>query len=171
VTAEKILFIVFAACTMASCLGVIMLRNPIASAMSLVACFFFLAGIYVLLWAHTIAALQVLVYAGAIMVLFLFVIMLLSLQDTGPVTKISLSRILGGLSVAGLFVALGSAINRLPTTGNPGWTTNQAAVNSFGTISAVGQVMYTQWLFPFEVVSLLLLVAIVGAVVVAKPRI
>ncbi len=86
-SAEKILFVVFALLTLGAAGGVIVLRNPIASAMSLVASFFFLAGIYVLLWAHTIAALQVLVYAGAIMVLFLFVIMLLSLQDTGPVTK------------------------------------------------------------------------------------
>ncbi|MFT3840077.1 MAG: NADH-quinone oxidoreductase subunit J [Myxococcaceae bacterium] len=170
--AEHILFMVFAACTLASCAGVIVLRNPIASAMSLVACFFFLAGIYVLLWAHTIAALQVLVYAGAIMVLFLFVIMLLSLQDTGPVVKISLSRILGALSVVGLFGGLAWALSKLPQGSNPpAWTSNQAAVSQFGTISAVGQVMYTQWLFPFEVVSLLLLVAILGAVVVAKPRI
>jgi NADH-quinone oxidoreductase subunit J len=168
---EKVMFFIFAFGTLASCGGVIVLRNPIASAMSLVACFFFLAGVYVLLWAHTIAALQVLVYAGAIMVLFLFVIMLLSLQDTGPVTKISLSRILGALSVAGLFVALAYALSKVTSNGNPGWTNDQALVSKFGTISEVGKVMYTQWLFPFEVVSLLLLVAIVGAVVVAKPRI
>jgi len=168
---EKFLFVAFAACTLASCAGVIVLRNAIGSAMSLVACFFFLAGIYVLLWAHTIAALQVLVYAGAIMVLFLFVIMLLSLQDTGPVAKISLSRILGSLSVVGLFAGLAWSISKLPQNGNPAWVSNQTAVNQFGTINAVGQVMYTQWLFPFEVVSLLLLVAILGAVVVAKPRI
>ncbi len=68
--------------TLGSAGGVVSSRNPIGAAMSLVACFFFLAGIYVLLWAHTIAALQVLVYAGAIMVLFLFVIMLLSLGRT-----------------------------------------------------------------------------------------
>jgi NADH-quinone oxidoreductase subunit J len=169
---QTILFCVFAFFTMLSAGGVFISRNPIASAMSLVACFFFLAGIYVLLWAHTIAALQVLVYAGAIMVLFLFVIMLLSLQDTGPMTKISLSRILGGLSVLGLFVALAWSISKLPQGANPPvWTTNQTAVSQFGTINAVGQVMYTQWLFPFEAVSLLLLVAILGAVVVAKPRI
>jgi len=168
---EKILFFGFAALTLLSAGGVIVLRNAIASAMSLVACFFFLAGIYVLLWAHTIAALQVLVYAGAIMVLFLFVIMLLSLQDTGPTTKISLSRILGALSVAALFVALASAIAKVPVVGRPQWANDPLAVEQFGTISAVGKVMYTQWLFPFEVVSLLLLVAIVGAVVVAKPRI
>jgi NADH-quinone oxidoreductase subunit J len=171
VTPEKILFGIFATCTMLSAGGVVVLRNAIASAMSLVACFFFLAGIYVLLWAHTIAALQVLVYAGAIMVLFLFVIMLLSLQDTGPTTKISLSRILGGLSVVAIFIALATSLSKLPTVDRPQWSNDPLAVAKFGTISTVGQIMYTQWLFPFEVVSLLLLVAIVGAVVVAKPRI
>ena len=73
---EQVLFWLFAAGIVLTSGGVIVLRNPVASAMSLVACFFFLAGTYVLLWAHTIAVLQILVYAGAIMVLFLFVIML-----------------------------------------------------------------------------------------------
>ncbi len=172
-SAEIFLFWAFAVCILLSAGGVIAFRNPIASAMSLVACFFFLAGTYVLLWAHTIAALQVLVYAGAIMVLFLFVIMLLSLQDTGPVTKLSLSRVLGGLSTVGLLGALAYAASKVPSSplGTPGWTSDPARVGAFGTIASVGQVLYTQWLFPFEVVSLLLLVAIVGAVVVAKPRI
>ena len=170
VSAEQVLFWIFAICTVASAGGVMALRNPIGSAMSLVACFFFLAGIYVLLWAHTIAAVQVLVYAGAIMVLFLFVIMLLSLQDTGSMVKISLSRILGGLSTAALLVALVSILRK---TNLPPmlWTGDAARMAAFGKINQVGEVMYTQWLFPFEAVSLLLLVAILGAVVVAKPRI
>ena len=169
-SAELVLFWVFAAAIVASAGGVIIARNAIASAMSLVACFFFLAGIYVLLWAHTIAALQVLVYAGAIMVLFLFVIMLLSLTDSGPVAQLSPSRILGAVGTAGLLAALVGALLRLPKT-LPTWVSDAEQVQRFGTIKEVGQVMYTQWLFPFEAVSLLLLVAIVGAVVVAKPRI
>ncbi|MBX7101733.1 MAG: NADH-quinone oxidoreductase subunit J [Myxococcaceae bacterium] len=169
-SAELVLFWVFAAAIVASAGGVIIARNAIASAMSLVACFFFLAGIYVLLWAHTIAALQVLVYAGAIMVLFLFVIMLLSLTESGPVAQLSPSRILGAVGTAGLLAALVGALLRLPKT-LPTWVSDTAQVQRFGTIKEVGQVMYTQWLFPFEAVSLLLLVAIVGAVVVAKPRI
>lgn len=171
-SAELILFWVFAVATVASAGGVIVARNPIASAMSLVACFFFLAGIYVLLWAHTIAALQVLVYAGAIMVLFLFVIMLLSLTDaSGPVAQLSPSRILGALGTAGLLAALVVALRRLPPT-VPGWpSSDPGKLATFGTIKEVGAVLYSQWLFPFEAVSLLLLVAIVGAVVVAKSRI
>ena len=168
--AEEILFWIFAVSTIASACGVIFARNPIASAMSLVATFFFLAGIYVLLWAHTIAALQVLVYAGAIMVLFLFVIMLLSLSDHGPVMTFSPTRIAGGASVVGLFVALTAVFRRLPQT-ELAWTGDGARLSTFGSIKHLGEIMYTQWLFPFEAVSLLLLVAILGAVVVAKPRI
>ncbi len=168
--AELVLFWVFAVATLGAASGVIFARNPVASAMSLVATFFFLSGIYVLLWAHTIAALQVLVYAGAIMVLFLFVIMLLSLTDAGPVLTFSPARIVGGAAVVGLFVALTAVFRKLPVT-ELAWTTDAAKMKNFGSIQHLGEVMYTQWLFPFEAVSLLLLVAILGAVVVAKPRI
>lgn len=169
--AELILFWVFAVATVASAGGVLVARNPIASAMSLVATFFFLSGIYVLLWAHTIAALQVLVYAGAIMVLFLFVIMLLSLTDSGPVMTFSAWRIAGAVSVLALLGALVMVFRRLPASESLAWTADAGRLGDFGTIKHLGAVMYTQWLFPFEAVSLLLLVAIVGAVVVAKARV
>ena len=168
--AEQVLFWLFSVATVVSAAGVIFSRNPIASAMSLVGTFFFLSGIYVLLWAHTIAALQVLVYAGAIMVLFLFVIMLLSLSDHGPVLSFTPARVAGGVAAVGLFVALSQVFMQMKSSG-PGWTSDAAKLKSFGSIQHLGEVMYTQWLFPFEAVSLLLLVAIVGAVVVAKPRI
>ena len=170
-SAELVLFWVFAAAIVASAGGVIIARNAIASAMSLVACFFFLAGIYVLLWAHTIAALQVLVYAGAIMVLFLFVIMLLSLTDTGPIAQLSPSRIAGAIATVALLAALVSVFRKLPSSDTIAWASDAGRVATFGTLKQLGAVMYTQWLFPFEAVSLLLLVAIVGAVVVAKSRI
>ncbi len=169
--AETILFWLFSVGTLGSAAAVIFTRNPVGSAMSLVASFFFLSGIYVLLWAHTIAALQVLVYAGAIMVLFLFVIMLLSLSDAGPVLTFTPSRVAGGAAVVGVFVALSAVFRQLPADSQLGWTGDAARLKSFGTIQHLGEVMYTQWLFPFEAVSLLLLVAILGAVVVAKPRI
>ncbi len=167
---EQVLFYVFAVGIVTTSLGVIVLRNPVASAMSLVACFFFLAGTYVLLWAHTIAVLQILVYAGAIMVLFLFVIMLLSLTDTGPIARVTFSRVLGVAGVLGMFAILTVAFLKLPVSTST-WTNDMGQVAQFGTIKYLGGVMYTQWLFPFESVSLLLLVAIVGAVVVAKSRI
>jgi NADH-quinone oxidoreductase subunit J len=168
---EQVLFGVFALAILVSASGVIFLKNPVASAMSLVTCFFFLAALYVLLWAHTVAVLQVLVYAGAIMVLFLFVIMLLNITDAGPLVQVSPSRALGALASAGLFAGLVVAARALPSATSLPWQADPAQRASFGTIQQLGEVLYTQWLFPFEAVSLLLLVAIVGAVVVAKPRI
>lgn len=163
---ELVLFGAFALLTLLSAGLVIFAKSAISSAMSLVATFFFLAGIYVLLWAHTVAVLQVLVYAGAIMVLFLFVIMLLNLgEHTSSGPSMSLSRIAGGAAAAGLLVVLVMAIWRMQ---GPVQTPDAA---TFGTLQAIGAEIYTKWLLPFEAVSLLLLVGMVGAVVVAKSRI
>ena len=168
-SAEQVLFWVFGALTVLSALGVVVGKNPIASAMSLVAAFFFLAGLYVLLWAHTIAVFQVLVYAGAIMVLFLFVIMLLSLTEAELAPgKTTATRLVGGIAAAALFVLIGIAIGKAHLTGVP---FDELGKASFGTIKKLGEILYTVYLLPFEAVSLLLLVAIVGAVVVAKSRI
>ncbi len=168
-SAEVILFWLFASGIVLSAAVVVVAQNPIVCAMSLVGTFFFLAGVYVLLWAHTIAVIQVLVYAGAIMVLFLFVIMLLSLTDVGPATKVTPSRILGALGCAGLFGALALSMLKVPS--RPDWATDASRVQAFGSIEQVGKLLYTSYLLPFEAVSLLLLSAIVGAVVVAKSRI
>lgn len=171
VTAEQILFFAFALMTLLSAGLVIFAKNAVSAAMSLVATFFFLAGIYVLLWAHTVAVLQVLVYAGAIMVLFLFVIMLLNLGDqTSGGPRFTLSRVAGGAGALGLFAVLAAAVARLPRK-EPDFDAVEAASSGFGTLNRLGEVLFTQWLLPFEAVSLLLLVAMVGAVVVAKSRI
>jgi NADH-quinone oxidoreductase subunit J len=164
--AELLVFWLFAVPLIVAAMGVVMARNPVNAAMSLVAAFFFLAGIYVLLIAHLVAFLQVLVYAGAIMVVFLFVIMLLSLhqEDLKPtrLKAIQWAAVLGGL---GLLVVLTGAIR---DSGILHWKT---VAPDFGTVRAVGRLLFTQYLLPFEATSLLLLVAIVGAVVVAKERI
>ena len=141
-------------------------RSPVYAAMNLVAAFFFMAGIYVLLAAHLIAFMQILVYAGAVMVLFLFVIMLLSLGRRAPARR-RRSRCSTSAS---------SARSRSPRCSPPPSPASPRAAMrtvdaSFGTVKAVGNVLYTQYLLPFEATSLLLLVAIVGAVVVAKERI
>ncbi len=169
---ELVLFGAFALLTLLSAGLVIFAKSPISSAMALVATFFFLAGIYVLLWAHTVAVLQVLVYAGAIMVLFLFVIMLLNLGEAqiSEGSGLTVSRVVGGAAAAGLLGVLAVAIWKVPTQAS-GFTGQQAVSTGFGTLAAIGQVIYTQWLLPFEAVSLLLLVGMVGAVVVAKSRI
>jgi NADH-quinone oxidoreductase subunit J len=166
-TAETILFWVFAVPLVITALGVIVARSPVYAAMNLVAAFFFMAGIYVLLTAHLIAFMQVLVYAGAVMVLFLFVIMLISLGDEHlfPSRK-SAMQYLGVVGAVALFSVIAVAIGRANTP-----PAMRAIDSSFGTVKAVGQVLFTEFLLPFEATSLLLLVAIVGAVVVAKERI
>jgi NADH-quinone oxidoreductase subunit J len=180
-TAEMVTFWIFAVPLVLTALGVVVSRSPVYAAMNLVAAFFCMAGIYVLLVAHLIAFMQILVYAGAVMVLFLFVIMLLSLGDEHLHEErrkaMQYVGVAGGLAI---FLVLGAAVWRA-TSGSPAdgsfsqrlfgageWATVGAG---FGTVKAVGQVLFTEYLLPFEVTSLLLLVAIVGAVVVAKERI
>ncbi len=167
-SAELVTFWVFAVPLVITALGVVFAKNPVYAAMNLVAAFFFMAGIYVLLTAHLIAFMQILVYAGAVMVLFLFVIMLLSLGDEARQPE--RHRIMQYVGVGGavaLFAVVASAIARVSDTTIP----PLAQPDRFGTVKAVGQVLFTQFLLPFEVTSLLLLVAIVGAVVVAKEKI
>jgi NADH-quinone oxidoreductase subunit J len=167
-TAETVTFAVFAVPLVATALGVIVARSPVYAAMNLVAAFFFMAGIYVLLVAHLVAFMQILVYAGAVMVLFLFVIMLLSLGDEHlEPERRTLFQYAGLLAAVALGGVVAAAVARLPQVA-------EVAVvdqGKFGTVKAVGQVLFTQFILPFEITSLLLLVAIVGAVVVAKERI
>jgi len=164
--AELWIFILFAVPLLVSALGVVVAKNPVNAAMSLVAAFFFLAGIYVLLVAHLVAFLQILVYAGAIMVVFLFVIMLLQLHDQDlKETRLKAMQYGGMVGAAGVLTVVSLAVL---SAGEQPW---KAVPDSFGTVKAVGRLLFTQYLLPFEATSLLLLVAIVGAVVVAKQRI
>jgi NADH-quinone oxidoreductase subunit J len=138
-------------------------KRPVSAAMSLILTMLFLAGIYVLLDAHLIAALQIIVYAGAIMVLFLFVIMLLNVEEkAGRVSnrKIAL-QFISVLIVGAILIAALRQIDVGPA---------QTAA-AFGTTKAVGRLLFTDFLLPFEIASILLLVAIVGAVILAKRRI
>ena len=165
-SAPAVLFYVFAVMTVAAALGMVLnVRNTVASAMSLVVAMIALAGIYVILEAHLVAVIQILVYAGAIVVLFLFVVMLLNLRsDTFPVPRSRLAKLLGvGATgwILWVFVRLlpGSlpAVKELP--------------EGFGGFRDVGRALFTGYVLPFEVTSFLLLAAIVGAVVLAKRRI
>jgi NADH-quinone oxidoreductase subunit J len=172
-TAEAVTFWVFAIPLVVTALGVVIAKNPVYAAMNLVAAFFFMAGIYVLLVAHLIAFMQILVYAGAVMVLFLFVIMLLSIGDEHLEKErkraMQLLGVAGGLGVLVVLVAaVWQATGGAGLFAAPSWA---VASGDFGTVKAVGRLLFTQYLLPFEATSLLLLVAIVGAVVVAKERI
>ncbi|HET9598610.1 MAG TPA: NADH-quinone oxidoreductase subunit J [Anaeromyxobacteraceae bacterium] len=164
--AEGVVFLIFAIPLIVTAFGVIWAKNPVNAAISLVAAFFFLAGIYVLLLGHLIAFLQVLVYAGAIMVLFLFVIMLLTTGDDDfGRARLKVMQVGGILGAAGVLAVITIAAAHLHGAPFP------VVPAEFGTVKAVGRLIFTQFLLPFEVTSLLLLVAIVGAVVVAKQRI
>ncbi len=143
-------------------------RNPIHSAISLIVSFFFLAGLYALLSAHMLSVLQIIVYAGAVMVLFTFVIMLLNLSpDELKETVITPGRIAAGILALFVFGKLATAI-QLTTAGMTAVDLNDPGYAKFGSVPEVGRMMYTTFLVPFELTSVLLLVAAVGAVVLAK---
>lgn len=140
--------------------------SPVYSALFLVLTLFLLAIYFLFLNAHMVAALQIIVYAGAIMVLFLFVIMLLNLQTTaGEGMRKGLGRIgvVGGLILVAEF---GLLLSRSPSGSNP--ETNNDLPDDFGTVEALGRELFTTYLLPFELTGILLLVAVVGAVVLAK---
>lgn len=174
---ELVLFWIFAIGAVACALLVILpplARNPLYSALSLVGAFVFLAAIYVLLVAHLVAVLQLLVYAGAIMVLFIFVIMLLNLRpdDLTP-ARITPARVLG--AVAAVFVVTRLSMMLVPGVQAPPADISQplaSAIQSeavaYGTVKHVGQALFSHFLVPFELLSLVLLVAIIGAVVLAR---
>lgn len=148
---------------------VILSKNPVHSVLWMLLMFFHIAGLYLLLNAEFLAAVQVIVYAGAILVLFLFVVMLLNLRE-----ELKVKQFIGGWP-AGLSIALGLLIALL--VGLTGFTTiyrGRWGIEEIGNVThtkALGQVLYTEYLLPFEVVSLILLVAIVGVVTLAKKMI
>ena len=164
-----ILFYAFGAVAVAASLLVITHRNPIYSVLLLIVSFGALSGLYVLLEAPFVAVVQIIVYAGAIMVLFLFVVMLLNaphedaerVPRSHPLRRRGPMRVGAVLAVA-LAVELAWALSR--GDGGPGRFT-AGAVSSVG---AVGRVLFTDYAFPFEVTSVLILVALVGAVLLAR---
>jgi NADH-quinone oxidoreductase subunit J len=165
-SAGPLLFYLFAGFTILASLGMVLnIRNTVASAMSLVVAMISLGAIYVLLDAYLVAAIQIMVYAGAIVVLFLFVVMLLNLRtDVFPVARSRLPKLLGiALSGWALWVFLRLLAGALPAI--------RPAPEGFGGFRELGQALFTRYVLPFEVTSFLLLAAIVGAVILAKRRI
>jgi len=160
-----ILFYVFAALTLLC--GVLVVanpfsRNPVTSAMFLVLTIISMAGLFVLLHAFFLAAVQVLVYAGAVMVLFLFVIMLLDLKEEER-RKVKRLGLVAGLISVGAIV--GIFLKSLLAT-NPG--KDLPAPTAEGATIPLGRLLFTNYLLPFEIVSLLLLVAMVGVILLSK---
>jgi NADH-quinone oxidoreductase subunit J len=137
--------------------------------MSLVGSFFSLAAVYVMIQAEFVAVIQVLVYAGAIMVLFLFVLMLLSLRDEGPsFIRWSVGKVLAVVITFGVWAQLALVLGQHdPEALVPQIVSSGEEIDS---IKLIGQLLFTEYLLPFEAISLLLLVAVIGAVVIAKRR-
>jgi NADH-quinone oxidoreductase subunit J len=144
-------------------LMVVFSRNPINSVLYLVLTFFCIAAHYLLLNAQFLAVVHIAVYAGAIMVLFLFVIMLMNLnQDLEP-QKTVLSKLIAGV-IGGLLLVV--MVGALKGTEELGLT--QAGHSQIGLVKNLGRVLFNEFLFPFEIVSVLLLSALVGAIMIGK---
>lgn len=168
-------FYLFAILAIASSLLVIFKKNPVTSAFSLVFVFFCFAGIYALMGAHLIAGIQVLVYAGAIMVLFVFVIMLLNADSPSLdlVARVSKTRFVGTLIGAAAVLSLLAYIFKNAVPPSPaGKHTPQAIEAMGGNTRALSELMFTDFILPFELTSILLLAVVVAVVAIAlrKPH-
>ena len=164
--AEQILFIVFGGISLVGAVSVISFRHPIYSALALIVTFFAQAGLFVLLGAHFVAAAQVIVYAGAIMVLFLFVIMLLNLGTLSASGSI-VGKLKGVAIVLGLLFAVEGiyiAVNALNDTAVASAQPTSAPVTTY----QIGELLFSKYLLPFEVTSLILLAALIGVIVLVK---
>ncbi len=165
---ETILFVVLAVATVLTAILVIVQRSPVASAIYLIMTFFGLAGLYLLLNAEFVAVIQVLIYAGAIMVLFLFVIMLLNLEkEQKIITRHRMQKFLAVVLGGVLLVQVGMTFSTIFLEGKKG-TFPAEKVAALGNMEVVARLLFTDYLLPFEVTSIVLLVAIIGAVVLVK---
>ncbi len=161
---QYVAFFVIALLAVASALGLVLRRNPIHGALFLVMNLGCVAALYLMLGAEFLAAAQVIIYAGAIMVLFIFAIMVLipGKEETGPDPLRPwrlVAPLLGGLLLFEIALILQSNLLASPGAGRPP-----------GNVKAVGRLLFTDYLFPFEVTSVLLLAALVGVLALAKRR-
>ena len=166
---DNVVFWVFAPISIASAIGMLLVRNAVHAALFLIVNFFCLAVFFLLLDAPFLFAVQIVVYAGAIMVLFLFVIMLLGVDSNVPIRERLLVQrpiafILGAGFVVELFLAIRAGVG-FATKAPDAFTANEG-----GNTQAVAKVLFGQYFFPFEVTSILLLVAAIAAMVLAHRR-
>jgi NADH-quinone oxidoreductase subunit J len=159
---HEILFWFLTVMALGCALGVILSRNPISSVLFLIATFFAISGHYILLNAQFLAVVNIIVYAGAIMVLFLFVIMLMNLNaDTEP-QKNRLVQFAGVISGGVLFLVVLAALRTASSSVVDHTSTD------IGLIKNLGRVLFTQYVLPFEISSVLFLSAMIGAIVIGK---
>lgn len=165
---EQILFFFFAIVAIAAGIGLIASRNPVASALWLVLNLFCIAALYITLNAQFIGVIQILVYAGAIMVLFLFVIMLLNLAALPGLRtidwKLTTAFLLAMVILAQLVYVVASGLNLLPEPATAEMTAES------GSAYLIGRELFTRYVLPLEVIGVLLLAATIGAVMLAKRK-
>ncbi|HEX7597331.1 MAG TPA: NADH-quinone oxidoreductase subunit J [Polyangia bacterium] len=167
----KIVFFFLSAGVLAGGLMTITRRNPVSAVMSLVFTFGALAGLFATLSAHFLAVLQILVYAGAIMVLFVFVIMIVNHDETTPVARRGLvTRALGVVAAGYVFYRAAWLVGHERAMPVLAAQTTPPVVD-FGSVHSVGVLLFSDFLFPFEAISLLLLIAVIGGVMLTRhPR-
>ncbi len=165
---EQIFFLIFAILAIASAIAVISLRNPVHSAIFLMVCFIQVAAIFVLLRSPFLAVVQIFVYVGAVMVLFLFVVMMLDIK------KAVIERFVYG---RGKFWAISAAvvliyeINKVLRRSSLYSQVMSSERHLDGSVAEIGTVLFTDYILPFEVISIVLLVALVGAIVLGRKEI
>ncbi len=161
---EQILFIIFGAIAVGGAIMVVTRKHPMSSALYLILTLFAVAALFALRQAHFLAAIQVIVYAGAVVVLFIFVIMLINVPENRlPAEKTTVMRVLGVVA-AGLLILEGAVLARrfvLPA----------GPAADAGSVEAVGRALFTDYLLAFEITSVLLLAAVIGAIALAKKKI
>jgi NADH-quinone oxidoreductase subunit J len=163
---EAVFFYTFAAVMFSAALAVVLNRQPMYSVLSLLVVMFCLAAFFVMLGAYFLAAVQVLLYAGAVLVLFLFVIMLLNLQPEAIARmRIFTLRAAGTLAALVLFALLFQTL-----LAQPDERPLYAVPAADGTVESIGRLLFTAYLLPFELASFLILAAIIGAVTLARQQ-
>ncbi len=168
-TGHQLLFTYLALMITALSVLVITRRNPVHGVLWMLVLFIHVAVLYLFLNAEFLAAIQIIIYAGAILVLFLFVIMLLDVKEVETERRFLGMWPVGVLIAIGLMLSSVSILRRIDIFPSPG-PYGVERIQTEGNIMTVGRVLYTKYLLPFEIVSLILLVAIIGAVVLAKKK-
>jgi len=164
---EREFFLLLSAVAIASALLVVVARNPVHSALALVACLVQIAALYVLLGAPFLAVIQIFVYVGAVMVLFLFVIMMLDVRkeaQTRYLKNAALPGVVALVILSGELIVLLTQSARLHAVMGPG-----QPITSQPSVESLSLLLFQDFLLPFEVASVILLVALIGAVVLARP--
>ncbi|WP_028982174.1 NADH-quinone oxidoreductase subunit J family protein [Sporocytophaga myxococcoides] len=160
---DQLVFLILSIISIGAALAVIFSKNPVYSVLFLILTFFSIAGHYVLLNAQFLFIVHIIVYAGAIMVLFLFVIMLLNLNKTSETGKTMLPKIAGAISGGLLLIVLLGAVKGLNQS-----EASQAINADMGSVKNLGKILFSEYLLPFEVSSALFLSAMIGAVMLGK---